>query len=886
MKSLVTAFRSCVSGQGFGLNCNSVAPCFGINRLSLAPSKRYFSDHLSTKTESPTRASLIEHALTPAELHDWLNLAEPPIDASDIAKQIYFAYEALAGGKPYILPGLRILQISGAPHLPKSEVSIYGAGQFVEKMQSVSYKVIKSDFWESALGKELITALLTKKPIDPVFEKRSRTDMELTQTSFRECYQGTDRILKPFINYLNTCMNNWDKNKVYAPFIAVVNSSMVGKSRMFDELSKAGIFTFSVCLRPQRSAGFPPRTPLLADWFSHSKSSGSDLTREMEIFHIEFLKAFKNWIEKEENNELTNLTALWKARQLKPDLYSELLNRVSIASSIKSDSAQTLSRISELALIQKDLLSILASKTGIASTGKKVRFLFVYDEAINLVRGSEKVDSYSRFYYLRKSFQIFPMNDQASIFAVVTDTNSSIGNFSPSRYLDPSERARSLPESLFPPYWCVGSHDIWLECNIPFAMQDLVRPFYFSRYGRPYFHAIMKAAVASGEEMEGFSFLLDLLSRKLIGTENVSEFCRDIVNPEHRAAALAVLGTRLVLNVSAESRMASLLTSTHMRTCVAISEDRESVYTMSRAEPMLALSALNLTQQIGWKKLLVQLSESMGSLQVLPGSRGEVGAQILLLMAFEKLLLKPEQQLKSFDMVPLSEFVNLLTGDEVSESHKKALEGKYVRFVQFVQVFYSKPSADRLARMFTRGAALALKDGTPGTDLIIPVFCPPKDRDPYSVLVDPEWMSPCLIQVKSKEHPDFNKKRLSKTTSMNQLRKDRVAQDFNNNHKYLSIYLDAGEPSGREYRKRTVTTCESKDDDKQIAIAVHYLRPSHIYGLDDIDEVFAGLVRGSFEPTSIKGLSKETIRALEQDMRDHYEDEDDHERRLRNKSSK
>ena len=161
---------------------------------------------------------------------------------------------------------------------------------------------------------------------------------------------------------------------------------------------------------------------------------------------------------------------------------------------------------------------------------------------------------------------------------------------------------------------------------------------------------------------------------------------------------------------------------------------------------MLALSALTLTRTIGWKKLLIQLSESIDSLQVLPGSRGDIGAQILFLMAFEKLLLKRDQQLKSFDMVPLSEFVSLMTGDEISGSHKSALEGKYVRFVQFVQVFYANPSTDRLARMFTRGAALALREGTAGSDLIIPVFSPPKDRDPYTVLVEPQWMSPCLIR--------------------------------------------------------------------------------------------------------------------------------------------
>ena len=76
--------------------------------------------------------------------------------------------------------------------------------------------------------------------------------------------------------------------------------------------------------------------------------------------------------------------------------------------------------------------------------------------------------------------------------------------------------------------------------------------------------------------------------------------------------------------------------------------------------------------------------------------------------------------------------------------------------------------------------------------------------------------------------------------------------------------------------------CISLKDDG-IAIAVNGLRPSHIYGSDEMDAVFAGLVHKSFDPTSIKGLSNEIIEAIEKDMWDHYADEDDEERRLRAK---
>ena len=98
--------------------------------------------------------------------------------------------------------------MSGAPHLPESAVSVYGIGQFVEKLQRLSFTDIKSDFWESEVGNELIAALVAEKPRAPVEEKRSTIEIELTEAAFRECYQGSDKILKPFIDYLNTCINH------------------------------------------------------------------------------------------------------------------------------------------------------------------------------------------------------------------------------------------------------------------------------------------------------------------------------------------------------------------------------------------------------------------------------------------------------------------------------------------------------------------------------------------------------------------------------------------------------------------------------------------------------------------------------------------------------
>ena len=73
-----------------------------------------------------------------------------------------------------------------------------------------------------------------------------------------------------------------------------------------------------------------------------------------------------------------------------------------------------------------------------------------------------------------------------------------------------------------------------------------------------------------------------------------------------------------------------------MRFCVGVSEDRESVFTYQYAEPALAFAAMSLTHTHGWPFLLDFLRESMAATYTQSGDRGEIGAQIILLMAADR----------------------------------------------------------------------------------------------------------------------------------------------------------------------------------------------------------------------------------------------------------
>ena len=82
MKSSARAFRSYQSARCF---CSSVQSS-GINHLSFAFSKRYLSNNLLPQKQLPTTVSV---AYSPAEVNDWLNMAEPPVGVSDIAGLIF-----------------------------------------------------------------------------------------------------------------------------------------------------------------------------------------------------------------------------------------------------------------------------------------------------------------------------------------------------------------------------------------------------------------------------------------------------------------------------------------------------------------------------------------------------------------------------------------------------------------------------------------------------------------------------------------------------------------------------------------------------------------------------------------------------------------------------
>jgi hypothetical protein len=129
--------------------------------------------------------------------------------------------------------------------------------------------------------------------------------------------------------------------------------------------------------------------------------------------------------------------------------------------------------------------------------------------------------------------------------------------------------------------------------------------------------------------------------------------------------ALAILGAIASVDITAASRMATDLSSGHMRLVAAISKLRSCVYTFEVSEPMLALAAHQLMETIApWWLIIKKYVQAQSNSCVPQGFRGEFACQILFLIANRKCVtvLFPRNQLAA---IPLMEFVKVLFAKQI-----------------------------------------------------------------------------------------------------------------------------------------------------------------------------------------------------------------------------
>jgi hypothetical protein len=446
---------------------------------------------------------------------------------------------------------------------------------------------------------------------------------------------------------------------------------------------------------------------------------------------------------------------------------------------------------------------------------------------------------------------------------------------------------------MFPVFWWLPTMDVWPECSSYHIVGELEHARLFSVYGRPGFHAYFVNA-PKDKIQDAESFLILLLEAKIAGRNDKLELTQDA------SSVLGAVGVRTALTVTASCKVASELVASHMRQCVGVSEDRESVFSFQYAEPALALAALRLVYKFGWNKVIDFVRNAMAETFTDAGYRGELGAQLLLLMIADHCIartlpLHGMESITTIPTIPLKIYLEALTGKDKqvfknADDIEQRISCMHIRLIQFVQ-FFSIPDSEQLTQMFNRAVGIVAKVGTEYVDIIIPVLVVGQHESVVDVKVEPIRMTVLLIQVKC-QGKTAGESIQAELCCSRLPREGCLSHPFNNDLDYISLFMEMssfGAPFEAavftrekvlEFRntlnaKRQKTGKPDKEyphlDPRQISVAVTGARPSHVLEesaqfSDLLDSSFQRLLQASFNPKEIKGNTPAAIKNLDISM--------------------
>jgi hypothetical protein len=85
--------------------------------------------------------------------------------------------------------------------------------------------------------------------------------------AFNVSFKDPHRVVTALLSHMSSCRDEWNKDSdevgLYAAYFAVVQGSMMGKTRLFFTLPQSGVYVFYICLRDPKSTGFPGCIPAL-----------------------------------------------------------------------------------------------------------------------------------------------------------------------------------------------------------------------------------------------------------------------------------------------------------------------------------------------------------------------------------------------------------------------------------------------------------------------------------------------------------------------------------------------------------------------------------------------------------------------------------------------
>lgn len=372
-------------------------------------------------------------------------------------------------------------------------------------------------------------------------------------------------------------------DKYIGPYLTMFNGSMIGKSRLLVAAAQT-MYSLVLCLRPLSSSNETPKRSPHADYLEKP-------TQRHEIFYFTYLLAwiaeFSNWYRDEADSSTPKPQAKPKSKA-KPKTEAKARTPADWQQHVQSDTVQGRVKESAQRRLRDSDFSLPAGSNSLPL------FSVFLDEARCLVvRDTSDLDSPTRFRLFRRALAKFraPL---PQVFAVFTDTLSRLTDFAPPVTEDPSGRhfgstkETPAPKLLFEPFFELKSFDAFAPA-LPAADADhaqlvqQLQPSVLYRYGRCAWGAYLDSGMSTED-------LRNTAMRKLMcGAKTLGDLDRD--KARRRFAELAILASRLCLEVVPGRGAAAELIGGHMAVCVGISKDRNYVFQAYPSEPVLADAA-------------------------------------------------------------------------------------------------------------------------------------------------------------------------------------------------------------------------------------------------------------------------------------------------------
>lgn len=619
-------------------------------------------------------------------------------------------------------------------------------------------------------------------------------------------YHDPHNFIKYVLSILDNNVKRWKKQVMYANYTSVIQASGMGKSRMIKQLAESGVYIFYCCLRLSGS-GYP-----LTSYITEHLLSSYD-----ELHFVAYFIACLDKLTETPNIDAINWYHLQIARKgnytNQENVQAFWQDIISRMEKLKS-TFKNVVNVDPTAILRNSYHDVIKTYPNIRDTvtdNDILRICFVFDESRCLLEVGPKINAGNQekvigknnaFNNMRRALIRF--DDYANVFTLVMDTVSRLSNFQPTQVVDPSARVEIEGKKLFEPLYLFPTTDVMaVKVNIleTTKLEDAVHPSILYRYGRPMWGAHIEKR--GHEEMEThLQRLVHLASNKILGGKVIEN-----VEKLDHASALAILAIRISLNVSPLSQLSSELIASHMRVCGFVSDDRMLVTSNYLIEPILAEAAAQLMESIPVHALLDHLLKAVRSGMVEAGFRGELGARIILMKAWDVCKLSTITNRYS-SPITIAKFMNALFGidfaefvmkqkkqqeipddeDGLSSGHLfnqddvENLADAKIFFTSFVAITYT-PTKKDLLQFLLRGTAIICKRNQKGVDFIIPALLK-KEGDYF---LDENFVSYILLSIKNRKHDDeFAESTTSKLTpTFSEI-------DENTSKPYLSIYMQLG----------------------------------------------------------------------------------------------